>query len=142
MKIKAIYNSDNPLTSYATKGSAAMDLYANNDFPIYVRKGKVSLIPTGLHIELPMGYEAQVRGRSGLGLKGLCIPNGLGTIDSDYRGDIGMILTNITDTPFKIEKGMRIGQLVICKHETVELDIVHELSKTVRGNKGFGSTGI
>jgi len=142
MKIKIINNSKNPLPKYETTGSVGMDLYANNEEPITVIKNKVVKIPTGISIELPKGYEAQIRGRSGLGLKGLCIPNGLGTIDSDYRGEIHMILTNLTDTPFVVKKGMRVAQMVINKYEVVELKEVEDLTSTERGTGGFGHTGV
>lgn len=143
MKVKIVNNSDNPLPEYSTSGSAGMDLFANNDKPIKIKKGQVVLIPTGIHIELPKGYEAQIRARSGLALNhGICIPNGLGTIDSDYRGEIGMILTNVTDVPYTVNKGMRIAQMVIAKHETVEFEEVEVLSESDRGEGGFGHTGV
>ena len=141
-KVKIVNKSDNPLPSYATILSAGMDLYANNESPITLGSLERTLVKTGLFIELPAGYEAQIRPRSGLAYKhGLGIPNSPGTIDADYRGEIGVLLVNLSKDPFTIEKGERIAQMVIAKHETVEWEVVESLSDTERGAGGFGHTG-
>jgi len=138
MKVKIINNSENPMPAYQTEGSAGMDLYANSDATIQPQE--TIFIPTGVHIELPTGYEAQVRPRSGLSKKGILAY--FGTIDNDYRGDIGIVITNLTHKPFLVASGDRIAQLVIAKYERVEWEQVTELSDTVRGTGGFGSTGL
>lgn len=142
MKVKIINHSNNPLPHYATSGSAGMDLRAHLTHPIVLQPLERRVIPTGLFIELPQGYEAQVRPRSGLALKkGLSIPNAPGTIDSDYRGEIGVIVINLSNVPVTIEPTERIAQLVIAKHETVNWQPVQELTDSERGAGGYGSTG-
>ncbi len=132
-----------PLPSYATKNSAGMDLMAAIDAPIVVAAGAIALVPTGIAISLPEGFEAQIRPRSGLAFKhGISIPNSPGTIDSDYRGEIKVILINLGQTDFVIERGMRIAQMVIAKHEVASWNIVDSLDDTDRSSGGFGSTGI
>lgn len=130
------------LPTYATEQSAGMDLTAALPEAIELDAGDRMLIPTGLSIALPAGYEAQVRPRSGLALKhGITVLNTPGTIDADYRGEIGVILINLGKEPFTIERGMRIAQMVIAKHETVQWDVVDALEESERGAGGFGSTG-
>ncbi|MEO0898450.1 MAG: dUTP diphosphatase [Bacteroidota bacterium] len=142
LQVKIINTSSNPLPSYATIASAGVDLYANNEEPVELGSLERALIPTGLYMELPIGYEAQVRPRSGLAIKhGLSLINTPGTIDADYRGEIKVILVNLSKDPFTIQKGERIAQMVIAKHEQVEWIQVEELSKTERGSGGFGHTG-
>ncbi|MCC4294168.1 MULTISPECIES: dUTP diphosphatase [Brevundimonas] len=133
-----------PLPAYETAGSAGMDLRAAvpEDQPLTLAPGRRALVPTGLKIALPLGYEAQVRARSGLALKhGIICPNAPGTIDSDYRGECGVILANIGDEDFVIRRGERIAQLVIAKHERADWIEVETLDDTARGAGGFGSTG-
>ena len=143
MKIKIVNNSKHPLPKYATPGSAGMDLRANIDAPITLAPGERKLIPTGIYIALPVGYEAQVRPRSGLALKyGIGLANMLGTIDSDYRSSIGVILINLGQEDFVVNDGDRIAQLVIAKHETAEWEVVEELDETERGEGGYGHTGV
>jgi len=142
LQVKIINTSSNPLPKYATPASAGVDLYANNDEPITLDSLERTLIPTGLFMELPIGYEAQVRPRSGLAIKhGISLVNTPGTIDADYRGEIKVILVNLSKEPFTIEKGERIAQMVIAKHEQVDWVEVQELSETERGAGGFGHTG-
>jgi dUTP pyrophosphatase len=142
MKIKIINNSHHPLPKYATADSAGMDLRANLDEPITLAPMERRLIPTGLHIALPVGYEAQVRPRSGLALKhGIGVLNSPGTIDADYRGEIGVILVNLSQVPFVVQDGERIAQMVIARHETAEWELVETLDETERGAGGFGHTG-
>jgi len=130
------------LPTYATEQSAGMDLTAAIEEAIELGAGDRMLIPTGLSIALPEGYEAQIRPRSGLALKhGITVLNSPGTIDADYRGEIGVILANMGKSDFTVERGMRIAQMVIAKHETVQWDVVETLEKTERGAGGFGSTG-
>ncbi|HEY4538663.1 MAG TPA: dUTP diphosphatase [Faecalibacter sp.] len=142
MKVKVINQSKHPLPEYKTALSAGMDLTANIDAPIELKPLERRLIPTGLFIELPAGYEAQVRPRSGMALKhGLTCLNSPGTIDADYRGEIGVIIANVSNDPYTIEDGERIAQLVIAKHETISWETVEVLDETARGAGGFGSTG-
>ena len=142
MKIKIINNSHHPLPKYATAESAGMDLRANLDEPITLAPMERRLIPTGLHIALPAGYEAQVRPRSGLALKhGIGVLNSPGTIDADYRGEIGVILVNLSQVAFVVQDGERIAQMVIARHETAEWEPVDTLDETERGAGGFGHTG-
>lgn len=142
MKIEIVNKSDFPLPNYKTKGSAGMDLYANIDNPISINPMERVLIPTGLYISIPNGYEAQIRARSGLALKhGISLVNGVGTIDSDYRGEIGVILINFGKETYTINKGDRIAQLVIVKYEKAEFVQVSTLDSTDRGDGGFGHTG-
>ena len=130
MKIKIINNSHHPLPKYATADSAGMDLRANLDEPITLAPMERRLIPTGLHIALPAGYEAQVRPRSGLALKhGIGVLNSPGTIDADYRGEIGVILVNLSQVPFVVQDGERIAQMVIARHETAEWELVETLDE-------------
>lgn len=130
------------LPTYATEQSAGMDLTAALEEAIELGPWERMLIPTGLSIALPAGYEAQVRPRSGLALKhGITVLNTPGTIDADYRGEIGVILANMSKEPFTVERGMRIAQMVIAKHATIEWEVAEELDETERGAGGFGSTG-
>ena len=141
MKIKIINRSKHALPKYQTALSAGMDLYANLDEPVTLKPLERKLIATGLLMELPQGFEAQVRPRSGLAIKnGITVLNSPGTIDADYRGEIGVILVNLSAEAFTINNGDRIAQMVIAKHETVVWDEVAELSETDRGAGGFGST--
>ena len=143
MKIKIVNKSKHPLPEYATPGSAGMDLRANIDVPITLAPGERKLIPTGIYIALPVGYEAQVRPRSGLALKhGIGLANMLGTVDADFRGEIGVILINLGQEDFVVNDGERIAQMVIAKHETAEWDVVEELDETERGEGGYGHTGV
>lgn len=142
MKIDIINNSNHPLPEYATAQSAGMDLRANITEPIVLQPMERVLVPTGLHIALPAGYEAQVRPRSGLALKhGVTVLNAPGTIDADYRGEIGVLLINLSNIPFEIADGERIAQLVIASCEQAELNPVTALDDTERGNGGYGHTG-
>tara|TARA_R110002050_G_scaffold15706_4_gene48109 strand:- start:2901 stop:3335 length:435 start_codon:yes stop_codon:yes gene_type:complete len=143
MTIKIINKSNHDLPHYETGASAGMDLRANISEAITLQPLERSIIKTGLFIELPIGYEAQVRPRSGLAAKkGITVLNAPGTIDADYRGEIGVILVNLSNEAFRIENGERIAQLVIAKHERAEWALVEELSETKRGEGGFGSTGV
>ena len=142
MQIKIINKSENPLPNYSTSLSAGMDLRANLSEPVTLKPLQRALVPTGLFIELPAGYEAQIRPRSGLALKkGVTVLNTPGTIDADYRGEIGIILINLSQEEFIIEHGERICQMVIAKHETISWDQVEILAETERGAGGFGHTG-
>ena len=142
MEIKIVNKSNHPLPHYGTEASAGVDLRANITEAITLKPLERTLIKTGLFIELPIGYEAQVRPRSGLAYKhGLTVLNTPGTIDADYRGEIGVILVNLSNEEFTIENGERVAQMVIAKHEQAEWDLVNELSDTERGVGGFGSTG-
>lgn len=143
MKINIINKSQHALPNYETIASAGMDLRANLSEPIVLEPLQRALIPTGLFMELPIGYEAQVRPRSGLALKkGITCLNSPGTIDADYRGEIGVILANLSNETFVVENGERIAQMVIAKHERAEWVEVEVLSETERGAGGFGSTGV
>lgn len=134
--------SDLPLPAYATDGAAGMDLQAAVSTPVTLAPGARGVVPTGLRIAVPDGFEAQVRARSGLALRsGIIVPNAPGTIDSDYRGELGVILANISDMPFIIERGMRIAQLVIAPVSRAAWQEVVALPATARGEGGFGSTG-
>jgi len=142
MNINIQNTSQNPLPAYETGGSAGMDLRANLSGDVVLKPLERALIPTGLRIELPLGYEAQVRPRSGLAAKhGLTVLNSPGTIDADYRGEIKVILVNLSNENFTVKHGERIAQMIIAKHETVVLTEVAELSQTQRGEGGFGHTG-
>lgn len=142
MKIRIVNKSTNALPQYATSQSAGIDLRANLAEPVVLKPMERKLIPTGLFIELPEGYEAQIRPRSGLALKhGITVLNTPGTIDADYRGEIGVILINLSSEDFKIEHGERICQMVIARHEQAEWIQVEELNETERGAGGFGHTG-
>ena len=143
MTIKIINRSQHTLPSYETIASAGMDLRANLTETITLNPLERAIVKTGLFIELPIGYEAQVRPRSGLAAKkGITVLNSPGTVDADYRGEIGVILVNLSNEAFVIESGERIAQLVIAKHERSEWIEVQELSETSRGEGGFGSTGV
>lgn len=142
MQISIINNSNNPNPKYQTKSSAGMDLMAFVDDPIIIESGEWKLISTGIYIKLPLGFEAQVRPRSGLALKkGITVLNSPGTIDSDYRGEIGVILINHSKNNFIVNSGDRIAQLVIAKHESINLKNVQSIDSSNRGTGGFGSTG-
>ena len=142
MKIKIINKSHHPMPAYATSQSAGMDIRANLTEPVELKPLARKLIPTGLYIALPEGYEAQLRPRSGLALKhGLTLLNSPGTIDADYRGEIGVILVNLSAEPFTIADGERICQMVITTHAHVEWEAVETLDETERGAGGFGHTG-
>lgn len=143
MTIKIINKSNHSIPSYETVASAGMDLRANISSPITLLPLERAIVKTGLYIELPIGYEAQVRPRSGLAAKkGITVLNAPGTVDADYRGEIGVILVNLSNEPFTIENGERVAQLVIAKHERATWDEVVALSETSRGEGGFGSTGM
>jgi len=143
MQIKIINKSTHNLPHYETGASAGMDLRANISASVTLQPLERSIIKTGLFIELPVGVEAQVRPRSGLAAKeGITVLNAPGTVDADYRGEIGVILVNLSNEPFIIENGERIAQLVIAKHERADWLEVKELSETERGAGGFGSTGV
>ena len=142
MKVKIINKSSYALPSYATEASAGMDLRANLTESISIQPLERKLVPTGLFMELPMGYEAQIRPRSGLAFKhGITVVNAPGTIDADYRGEIKVALINLSQEAFVIEPGERIAQMVIAHHETIEWCEVEELSDSSRGVGGFGHTG-
>ncbi len=137
-----IVTKNGEVPKYETTGSAGMDLRAMIDDPIVLEPGQRMLVPTGLFIELPLGYEAQVRARSGLAIKhGITLINAIGTVDSDYRGEIKVPLVNLGQESFKINNGERIAQMVITKYEQVNWTVVSELSETERGTGGFGHTG-
>ncbi len=143
MKIEIINQSHHPLPEYATPLSAGMDLRANLDAPVTLQPMERRLIPTGLRIALPEGFEAQIRPRSGLALKkGITLLNTPGTIDADYRGEIGVILANLSAEPFTVTDGDRIAQMVIARYERAEWHAVTELDATERGEGGFGHSGI
>ena len=143
IKIKVINHGHQPLPEYATEQSAGMDLRANIDSPITLRPLDRRLIPTGLHIALPAGYEAQVRPRSGLALKkGITVLNSPGTIDADYRGEIMVLLINLSNDDFVVNDGERVAQMVIAAHEQGQFETVIELDTTERGEGGYGHTGV
>lgn len=143
MKVKVINRSKHALPSYETIASAGMDVRANIDEPIELKPLERTLVKTGLFLEIPVGYECQVRPRSGLALKkGISVLNSPGTIDADYRGEVGVILINLSSEPFMIEDGERIAQIVFGKFEQAEWEVSEELSETERGAGGFGSTGV
>lgn len=143
VKIKIVNRGSQQLPAYATPLSAGMDLRANIVEPITLQPMERRILPTGLHIALPEGYEAQVRPRSGLALKhGITVLNSPGTIDADYRGELGVLLINLSTEPFVIEAGERIAQMVIARHEQGEFCLVKELDETERGEGGYGHTGV
>jgi len=143
IQVKVINKGKQPLPQYATAQSAGMDLRANTIEPFTLNPLERKLVPTGLFIALPEGYEAQVRPRSGLALKhGITVLNTPGTIDADYRGEIGVVLVNLSNEPFTIEPGERIAQMVIAKHEQANFLVVEELDETERGAGGYGHTGV
>lgn len=141
MKVRLINRSDNPLPAYQTIGSAGVDLRAFLDQAVTLKPLERRLIPTGLHIALPDGYEAQIRPRSGLSTKhGITLINAVGTIDSDYRGEIKIGLVNLSHDSYTIEPGERVAQMIIARYEQVEFQLVDQLDQTDRGEGGFGST--
>ena len=143
IEIKVINKGHHPLPQYATEQSAGMDLRANIDEQIVIQPMQRLLIGTGLHIALPKGYEAQIRPRSGLALKhGITVLNSPGTIDADYRGEIGVLLINLSDKDFVINDGERIAQMVISRHEQAQFALVEALDETERGEGGYGHTGV
>ena len=142
LQVKIVNRSPYPCPAYATPQSAGLDLRASLEEPVLLKPLQRAMIPTGLYIALPAGYEAQVRPRSGLAIKhGITVLNTPGTIDADYRGEIKVILVNLSDEPFEIVPGERIAQMVIARHEQVEWEQVEQLDATERGAGGFGSTG-
>lgn len=143
MKVEIINKSKHALPTYATELSAGMDIRANLDEPIVLKPLERALVPTGLFMALPAGYEAQVRPRSGLAIKkGITVLNSPGTIDADYRGEVCVILVNLSSEPFTITDGERIAQMVIARHEQIEWELVETLGETQRGAGGFGHTGV
>ena len=143
MLVKVVNNSTNPLPKYESKSSAGMDLRAYLDTIMVLKPLDRAMVKTGLYIQMPLGVEAQVRPRSGLAIKsGVTVLNSPGTIDSDYRGEICVIVINLSNEDFEIQNGDRIAQLVFTKHESVDLEVTDSLEKSVRGESGFGSTGI
>ena len=142
MIVKVINRSSNPLPEYATDLAAGLDVRADNPEPVLIKPLGRALIPTGLFLEIPAGYEVQVRPRSGLAAKkGITVLNAPGTIDADYRGEVCVILVNLSDTDFVVERGERVAQLVLARHERLEWESVMELAGSGRGEGGFGSTG-
>lgn len=142
MQVRIINKSNNPLPAYETSGSAGMDLRAWTDTDIVVKAGARLLVPTGIYIELPDGYEAQIRPRSGMALKhGISLPNTPATIDSDYRGEIKVAVINLSQEDFVIKSGDRIAQMVIAKYERIQWERTDALTETQRGHGGFGHTG-
>jgi dUTP pyrophosphatase len=143
IQVKIVNASSNPLPSYATAGSAGMDIRAMLDQPVYLQPLERTLVPTGLYIELPEGFEAQIRPRSGMAIKqGITCLNTPGTIDSDYRGELKVILINLSNSIQEINSGDRIAQMIIAKTEKAVLNLVQQLNETVRGEGGFGHTGV
>ena len=143
MKVKVRNKSENSLPQYATPLSAGMDVRAANEQPIKIDPLQRAIVPTGLFLEIPAGYEVQVRPRSGLAAKkGITVLNAPGTIDADYRGEVCVILVNLSSEPFVVENGERIAQLVLSRHECIEWDECRSLSESERGDGGFGSTGV
>ena len=143
MRIKVVNRGHQPLPQYATAQSAGMDLRANLEEPVTLKPLERKLIPTGLHIALPAGYEAQVRPRSGLALKkGITVLNTPGTIDADYRGEIGVVLINLSSEEFVVNDGERIAQMFVARYEQAELESVDILDETERGEGGYGHTGV
>ena len=135
--------NDVPLPTYATQGSAGMDIYAAVVNEMTVKAGETTLVPTGFSMEIPVGFEAQIRPRSGLALKNsIGLMNSPGTIDSDYRGEVKIVFTNYGKNDFVVKRGDRIAQMIVAKYERVEWEETHQLSETVRGSGGFGHTGI
>ena len=142
MKVKIVNKSPFPLPAYATEQSAGMDLRASISEPLTLNPLQRKLVPTGLYIELPVGFEAQIRPRSGLAIKhGISLVNTPGTVDADYRGEIKVILVNLSNEPFTLNPGERIAQMVVARHEKVQWDEVEVLEESARGEGGFGSTG-
>ena len=143
MVVKVINKSSNPLPDYSTPLSAGMDVRAANDTPVTIAPLGSAIIPTGLYLEIPAGYEVQVRPRSGLAAKkGITVLNAPGTIDADYRGEVCVILVNLSGEEFTVQKGERIAQLVLARHEVIEWESSESLADSERGAGGFGSTGV
>lgn len=143
MKVRVINKSQQPLPEYKTSGSSGMDLKASLTAPVVIKPFERALIPTGLYISIPEGYEGQIRGRSGLALNnGITLANGIGTIDSDYRGEIKVILINLGKEEFIVNNGDRIAQFVLIKYDRIEFEEVDSLDDTNRGAGGFGHTGV
>lgn len=143
MICKVINRSANPLPHYASSSAAGMDLRANLSAPLVLNSLERALVPTGLYIELPEGFEAQIRSRSGLAVnQGVVVLNSPGTVDADYRGEIKVILINLSNQPFTIRHGDRIAQMVVARHESVEWEVVEELADSKRQTGGFGSSGL
>ena len=143
MEVKIINKSNNALPEYQTSGAAGMDIRAFVPSDIKIKPGEVKLVPTGLYLEIPKGYEIQVRARSGLALKNsIGVANGIGTIDSDYRGELCVILVNFGQNEFVVKNGDRLAQMVLNKYEPIEFVVDEELSSTERGEGGFGSSGV
>lgn len=143
MTIKIVNTSNNPLPEYKTLGASGMDLLANNEVPMTIKPMERILVPTGLFVEIPLGYEGQVRARSGLSIKnGITLVNCVGTIDSDYRGELKIPIINLGDEPFEIKQGDRVAQLIISKYERIDWESVDSVEDTHRGSGGFGSTGV
>ena len=143
IEVKVVNKGHQPLPAYATSQSAGMDLRANLDEPVVLKPLERRLIPTGLYIALPEGYEAQVRPRSGLALKkGITVLNSPGTVDADYRGEVGVVLVNLSAEEFTVNDGERIAQMVIARHEQADFTIVEALDETERGAGGYGHTGV
>jgi len=143
VEVKIINNSDNDMPAYATASAAGMDVRASVSEPIVLKPLERRLVPTGLRVQLPQGYEMQIRPRSGLALKhGITLVNTPGTIDADYRGEIGIILINLSDEPFTINPGERIAQMVVSEYTRVKWVPTHKLDETERGDGGFGHTGV
>ena len=142
IEVRIVNQAGNPLPFYATAQSAGMDLYAANEAPIALAPGEFRLIPTGIFIELPEGYEAQIRPRSGLAFKhGITVLNSPGTIDADYRGEVGVLLINHGKASFEVKSGERIAQMIVAQYARVEWKVVENLAETTRGSGGFGHTG-
>ena len=142
MTVKVINRSSNPLPEYATSFAAGLDVRADNEAPIVLQPLGRAMVPTGLFLGIPAGYEVQVRPRSGLAAKkGITVLNAPGTIDADYRGEVCVILVNLSDQPFTVERGERIAQLILAKHEVIEWEEAESLADSVRDSGGFGSTG-
>lgn len=143
MKVRIINTSSNPLPEYATPLAAGMDVRASLSSPIVLKPLERAIVPTGLYLEIPAGHEVQVRPRSGLAAKkGITVLNSPGTIDADYRGELKVILVNLSSEPFTIESGERIAQLILSRHEKAEWELSESLSESERGEGGFGSTGV
>lgn len=141
--VRLDHAADLPLPSYATTGAAGMDVHAAVDAPLTLLPGAVAMVPTGLQVAVPYGFELQVRSRSGLAAKhGVFALNSPGTVDSDYRGEVKVILANFSNVPYVVERGTRIAQLVVARHEHVQWNVVSTLEATTRGEGGFGSTGV
>lgn len=143
MKVKIVNQSNNPLPEYKTFGASGLDLLADNETPIHIKPMERHLVPTGLFLEIPFGYEGQVRARSGLSIKnGITLVNCVGTIDSDYRGELKIPVINLGDEAFEINRGDRIAQLIITKYEKIDWEPVEDIEESHRGTGGFGSTGV